>query len=154
MNQELEESSGWNLSEDDKALLSRLHKALLRFIKPLAWCGNELIALGEACDAIEKILEDEPIDISVGLTIGFRSGDSDFEEGRFACLRLDESEIRLDELHTTYSSEVGSDHSTVDYALLRSNGSFAESGVAEWLGQLKDICFDERTTLSVERDHV
>lgn len=63
---------------------------------PLAQCGNDLIAVGEACGAIEKILENQIIDVDVDLTVGFRNGDSDFREGLFAGIRINANEIVLD----------------------------------------------------------
>lgn len=77
----------------------RIVKSLRHQIKsaaPLAQCGNDLIAVGEACGAIEKILENQIIDVDVDLTVGFRNGDSDFREGLFAGIRINANEIVLD----------------------------------------------------------
>jgi hypothetical protein len=106
---------GWSLRDEDHGHLSSLTKAL-RDLAPVARCSNDLIALGEAWGAIEQILDGRTIDVNVGLSIGFQRGDCDFAEGLFMCMRINDEEIILDELNTTYSSDVGSDHFTRVYA--------------------------------------
>ena len=99
---------GWSLRDEDHGLLSRIAEALGR-LTPLARCGSDLIALGEAWDGIEQILQGRAVEVNVGLSIGFRR-DHDFEEALFMCFRINNEEVILDELNTTYSSDVGSDH--------------------------------------------
>ena len=55
------------------------------------------------------------------------------------CFRINEVEIILDELNTTFSSEVGSDHFTRVYAPLGPAGGFDDVGVEEWLAKLKEV---------------
>jgi hypothetical protein len=80
--------------------LIRLTKAL-RDLAPRARCGDDLIALGEAWSAIQQILDGCAIDVNVGLSVGFRRGSRDFEEGLFMCFRINDEVIILDELNTT-----------------------------------------------------
>lgn len=144
---------GWSLDENDHALLRRLAKSLRR-IAPLAQRGNDLIALGEAWGAIEQLLEGQTVDVNVGLSVGFRRGDQNFEEGLFICFRINNEEIVLDELNTTYSSDVGSDHFTRDIAALRPDSGFDDVGVEEWLSKLDEVLKFDDAELSTERDHV
>jgi hypothetical protein len=73
---------GWSLRDEDHGLLDRIAQAL-RCLAPLAQHGNDLIALGESWNAIEQIIDGRTVDVNVGLSIGFRRGDRDFEEGLY-----------------------------------------------------------------------
>jgi hypothetical protein len=147
---------GWSLRDEDHGLLSRIAQAL-RCLAPLARHGNDLIALGEAWDAIEQIIGGRTVDVNVGLSIGFRRGDRDeeglFEEGLFMCFRINNEEIILDELNTSYSSDTGSDHFTRVYASRGPDRSFDDVGVEEWLALEEVQGFDD-AQLDTERDHV
>ena len=148
-----EDGAGWSLRNEDRGLLNRVAQALLG-LAPLAQCGNDLIVLGEAWDAIEQIVESRTIEVDVGLLVGFRRGDEDVEEGLFMGLRVNDEEIILDELNTTYSSDIGSDHFTRLYASLRPGGGFESVDIEEWLAKLEEVRSFDDAELSTERDHV
>jgi hypothetical protein len=166
-----EDGAGWSLRNEDRGLLNRVAQALPG-LAPLAQCGNDLIALGEAWDAIEQIIESRTIEVDVELSVGFRRcdervrsrGSADqtcasldkirLEEGLFMGLRVNNEEIILDELNTTYSSDVGSDHFTRVYASLGPSGGFDSVGVEEWLVKLEEVQSFDDAELSTERDHV
>ena len=105
-------------------------------------------------DAIECLISGDDVDTNVGLDVGFRRGDNGFEEGLFVCFRVNDEEISLKELHTTYSQDVGSDHFTVDCARLHPAGHFSEQGVEQWLEQLQEIRVQDDAALTVSRDHI
>ena len=149
----LSEEGPWPIRVEDVAPLERLVEAV-RSLAPLAKCGNDLIAVGEVCDAIERILASEIVDVNVGLTVGVRRGDPDFEEGHFASIRINAGEIILDEMNTTYSSDSGSDHYTTVCASLEPGGGFDESGIADWMSKVDSLRSDDDAKLIVERDHV
>jgi len=69
------------------------------------------------------------------------------------CFRINNEHIVLDELNTTYSSDIGSDHFTNVYASLGPDGGFAAVGVEEWLAKLEEVRGFGDTQLSTERDH-
>jgi hypothetical protein len=148
---------GWLVREEDHGLLMRIGQAL-KSLAPLTRCGDDLIALGEAWDAIESIMNDCTINVDIGLSIGFRRafrrGAIECEEGLFMCFRINDDEIVLDELNTAYSSDLGSDHSTTVYAALRPDAGLDAVGVEAWLGKLEEVKGFDDAQLSVERDHV
>jgi hypothetical protein len=76
------------------------------------------------------------------------------EEGLFMCFRINDAEIILDELNTTYSSDAGSDHFTRVYASLGPAGGFDDVGVEEWLAKLLEVQQSDDAQLDTERDHV
>jgi hypothetical protein len=123
-------------------------------LAPLARSGENLIALGEAWDAVQKIIDGSEVEINVELSIGFRSGNQDFKEGLFMCFRINNDEIRLDELHTAYSSNVGSDHFANVYAVLEPRGEFNSTGAEEWLAKLEEVRGFDNTQLETSRDHI
>jgi hypothetical protein len=141
----------WPIRVEDVAPLEHLLEAI-RSLAPLASRGNDLIALGEVCGAIENILESKIVDVNVGLTVGFRHGDTEFMEGIFTCIRVNANEIVLDELHTTYSSDVGSDQFTRFYTSLEPGGGFDEAEIGDWISKLEELCAWEEAGLSVERN--
>jgi hypothetical protein len=149
--EELEE--GWSVRNEDRGLLSQVAQAL-RALAPLAQSGNDLIALAEAWDAIEQIIDSRTIEVNVGLSVDFRRGDENYEEGLFMGLRVNNEEITLDELNTTYSSDVGSDHFTTVYASLGPSGGFNSVGIEEWLAKLEEVRTFDDAQLDTERDHV
>jgi hypothetical protein len=120
----------------------------------LAKTGDDLIALGEALDAIERVLQEEAIEVNVGLSVGFRRGDEDLEEGLFVCFRINWEEIILGELNTTYSRAVGSDRYSRAYAELRPGERFDEVGFEDWLTLLEEVLTDDDARLQTERDHI
>jgi hypothetical protein len=147
------DTTGWRLTDEDRGVLEDLRQAVQSLL-PLARTGQDAIAVGEAIDAIESILSGTDIEVNVGLDTGFRRGEDGFEEGLFVCLRINDEEIVLDELHTSYSKEIGSDHFTVGHATLRPKGHFDEGGIAEWIAQLREVSAWDDATLTVSRDHV
>ena len=146
-------NNDWDLDEETIELLGQL-AAAIHSLKSLAITGNDLIGLGEAIEAIDSIIEDGEIEVNVGLSVGFRAGDGDFEEGTFMCLRINADELNLDELNTTYSRAIGSDHSTVDYVYLTPNSALDEFELNNWLNRLDEIKSFPEARLSVSRDHV
>jgi hypothetical protein len=56
-------------------------------------------------------------------------------------------------LHTTYSSESGSDHFTIVHASLGPGGGFDESGIMDWIFKVEELQKFDDAKLSVERDH-
>jgi hypothetical protein len=148
----LAEEGPWPIQVEDVGPLERLAEAV-RSLAPFAQTGHDLIAIGEACDAIEKIIESAAVDVNVGLTFGIRRGDPDFEEGHFASIRINAGEIILDEMNTTYSSGSGSDHYTTVCASLEPGGGFDESGIADWISKVDSLRSDDDVKLVVERDH-
>jgi hypothetical protein len=147
----LAEEGPWPIRVEDVAPLERLVEAV-RSLSPLAQCGNDLIGIGEACDAIERILVSEIVDVNVGLTVGVRRSDPDFEEGHFASIRVNANEMILDETNTTYSSDIGSNHFTTVRASLEPGGGFDESGISDWISKVESLVSDHAKVI-VERDH-
>ncbi len=118
------------MNDQDSALLDRLIEVVRSFV-PMATSSSALIAIGEAWESIQRMKKGDKIEVSVGLDVGFRQGDDEFEEGVFACLRVDDEGIDLSVLSTQYDKQVGSDHSTEDYARFGTEGEFDEFAVGE-----------------------
>ncbi len=146
-------NNSWDLDDQTVESLERL-AAAIHSLKSLAITGNDLIGLGEAIEAIESIIEDYEIEVNVGLSVGFRAGDGDFEDGTFMCLRINADKLNLDELTTTYSRAIGSDHSTIDYVSLTPNSALDQFELNNWLYKLDEIKSFPEARLSVSRDHV
>jgi hypothetical protein len=147
----LAEEGPWPIRVEDVQPLERLVEAV-RSLSPFAQCGNDLIGIGEACNAIERILASEIVDVNVGLTLGIRRGDPGFEEGHYVSIRIDAYEIILDEMNTANSGS-GSDHYTTVCASLEPGGRFDESGIADWISKVDSLRSDDDVKLVVERDH-
>jgi hypothetical protein len=149
------EAGDWHLRESDHEILGLLEDSV-RELARLAQSGEALIGVGEVWDALETIDAGDGayVEINVELSVGFRRGDRDFEEGVFAGIRVNSEEIVLDELNTTYSSDVGSDHTTRQHAVLGMDGSFPKSKVQGWLALLAEIRRSGPAELSVSRDHI
>jgi hypothetical protein len=145
--------NSWKINEDDVEMLRLLSGSVYR-LTSIAQSGKHLIALGEVIEAIESLLESEEIDINVGLNIGFRRGDIDFKEGLYICLRINSYEIILDELHTSYSSDVGSDHFTISYVNFTPRSNLNHLKLTEWIEMLSEISSIDETKLTVSRDHI
>ena len=143
----------WELNNDDWDLLRNLQDSIYS-LTSLAKSGAHLIAIGEVIEAIESLLNEDQIDINVGLDIGFRRGDRDFEEGLFVCLRINSEEIILNELNTTYSSDIGSDSYTVDYVHLVPGSHLNHIDLTRWLEKLSEIQSFDDAKLTVSRDHI
>lgn len=141
------------MNNDDWDLLRNLQDSIYS-LTSLAKSGAHLIAIGEVIEAIESLLNEDQIDINVGLDIGFRRGDRDFEEGLFVCLRINSEEIILNELNTTYSSDIGSDSYTVDYVHLVPGSHLNHIDLTRWLEKLSEIQSFDDAKLTVSRDHI
>jgi hypothetical protein len=118
--------------------------------------GNAVIGLGEIISAIENYAaspDEFACEVSVGVDIGFRFGDRDFEEGRFLCFRLSDEGIRFDELYTTYSSAVGGDHESTPMGSLSWNGG-AGGDLDNWFAETEQLLKQVECRVSVSRDHV
>jgi hypothetical protein len=146
-------TTGWRLTDEDHGVLEDLRQAV-RALLPLARTGQDVMAVGETIDSIESLLSGSDVEVNVELVTGFRRGNDGFEEGLFVCLRINDEEIVLDELHTSYSKEVGSDHFTVTYATLQPRGHFDDEGVAKWIAQLQEASAWDDATFTVSRDNV
>jgi len=143
----------WKLTDDDRSTLSALADAI-RGLTDMARDGQDLIAIGEVLDAFEHIERGDEVKIIVSLDVGFRRGGRDFQEGLYACLRIDPEGVDLSELNTSYSSDVGSDRSSRRYAYLSPRRRFDGASVHGWLNLLEEIRQEEETRLSTSRDHV
>lgn len=144
------------LTEEDRDCLNGLSNTL-RMLGHRATSGNDLAGIGEAWYEVDQILDDESHEIGVNLsiTIGYRRGTTDFAEGRYACLTMNwEDGIVLDELVTSYSSDIGSDHSTTAYAHLTGDGGYDAEAVRAWIGLLSDLCAEDDVQIFVNRDHL
>lgn len=153
MNQSFDANEKWLLDEENVGLLICLCEALLG-LAANAKSGNDLIAIGEALVAIRNIIDGQSVDVDVGLSVGFRRGDSDYEEGLFMCARINADNVMLDELNTTYSSDRGSDHFTRVYAWLRPDGETDTFEFNDWIDKLKEVRSCEDAQLETERDHI
>jgi hypothetical protein len=147
------EPVGWTLTENDQDLLHHLAYALRSFTD-FAETGQDLIAIGEAVQAIELLLEGQLPEVIIGLDIGYRAGDANAAEGFFSGFRIDQHEIILDVTRTTYSSDIGSDWETERYAVLRPRGRFPEDGVHRWTDELEAVLASGNPKLQASRDHV
>ena len=143
----------WKINDDDLGVLMRLTQKL-RALAPLTQSGADLIGLGEALNAIEEIIEGTPVDVNVHVSLGFRRGDENFEEGLFICFRVNEEEIVLDELHTRYEKPIGGDHFTKVYAVRGPHGHFNIDQVENWIMQLEEVQACDDAQLEVDREHV
>jgi hypothetical protein len=147
------EPVGWTLTENDQDLLPHLAYALRRFTA-FAETGQDLIAIGEAIEAIERLLDGKLPEVIIGLDIGYRAGDAETAEGFFTGVRIDQHEIVLNVTRTTYSSDTGSDWGTERYAVLRPRGRFPEDGVHRWTYALEAVLASGDPKLQTSRDHV
>ncbi len=132
--------------------------ALINAIQPLnrlAKSDNDLQGLREVNAALRSIaIADEVIDVNVALSVGFRSRDQDTEEGNYMSLRLNDAELTLDELSTTYSKKIGSDHETIVYIAASPHSELDFSDVQNWIEKLEMIAEFPESILAVSRDHI
>jgi hypothetical protein len=134
----LSDDGPWPIRVKDLAPLKRLLEAV-KSLARIAKCGDDFVALGEACLAIESILAGETFNVRVGLTIGFRRRYSEFDEYQMAFLRINSNAIVLDEMSSTNPSESDSDYVTKIYASLKRCGGFNESGIADWISRVEEL---------------
>jgi hypothetical protein len=153
MSDETNGAEGWMLGDQAQGDLVRLGQAMRR-LSSKAESSTNLIALGEAWQAIDQIIEGQSVDVDVGLSVGFRRGNDKFEEGLLMCCRVNNEELLFDELKTTWSSDVGSDHSSHTYAHLTRDGRWDSSGFNEWLDRLNEVISLDDARLETERDHL
>lgn len=145
----------WKVAPDgkDAEVLHGLMEAVRAMVGRGRYQGQDLIAAGEALDALDRILEGEPIDVNVELTAGFTAGDRDFSEGRFLHLRVNENCISLDRSRTEYSADTGGDHHSERVVELFPQGRFPRGAVEDWLRELDAVLQEKRVRLTVARDH-
>lgn len=143
--------AGFNLGSGDLAVIESLKELIRTRLTRMVQSGEDLIGLGEAWVALQDIGLSLP-NVNVEVSVGFRAGSDHFEEGVFCVLRVSDEEVRLDMLRTTYSSDVGSDHSSRVVALCSPTGGF--SGNPDlWLDELASVLNQSGAELSVSRDH-
>ena len=145
--------NGWTLQPEDQAAVDRLRDAIFR-LASLARTGEDLIAIGEAVDALEKLLTGNEIEVNVRVDVGLRRGDETYEDGFLVCFQISKDGIELSTVATTYSSSVGSDHTSTKYAVLEPTGGSDVFQVDEWLEQLEEYSSCKDAVLSVSRDHL
>jgi hypothetical protein len=143
----------WQLTEDDRELLDR-SCAAVRTLAVMANSGCDLIAVGEAWQALGAILDAEMVAVNVELTLGLECGDESSKEGVLFSLRVNDEEVRLDRTDTTWTQKVGSDHSGRVYSVLTPEGRFDSWGVEEWLEEFAAIKARDGVKFSTSRDHV
>jgi hypothetical protein len=128
----------WSLGENDLALLRRLITDLRRLLS-LATSNDEIMAVGETVEAVERVRDGEGVEEILTLSVGVRDGNESFSEGWFVRLGLSPDAIILDKLNTTYTAEIGHDRHTTSYAVLKSTGGFDDAGVLAWLTELNEL---------------
>jgi len=69
-------------------------------------------------------------------------------------LRVNDEEVRLSLMNTTWDKQLGSDRSIQDCAILTPAGAFYPSGGARWLQEYAAIRSRDDATLSTSREHV
>lgn len=146
----------WDLNNRDKAMVGDLITAVRKLV-PLAHSGNDLAAIGEAWDSLEMVLEDPEYEFAyiLNISVGFRRGDRDFSEGLFLNLRInDDGKIILDELNTSYSSDIGSNHFIVEHTFMDQTTGFDSFEFGRWLEMFEDILGEDDVRLSTSRDHL
>jgi nicotinate-nucleotide pyrophosphorylase len=128
----------WSLDDNDRALLRRLITDLRRLLS-LAKANSEIMAVGEAVDAVEKVRDGEGLQAVLTLSVGVQDGNETFNEAWFVRLGLRPDAIVLDKLSTTYMAETGHDRHTTSYAVLKPSGGFDEAGITAWLAELNEL---------------
>jgi hypothetical protein len=128
----------WSLDDNDRAVLRRLITDLRRLLS-LAKANDEIMAVGEVVEAVEKVRDGEGVEGVITLSVGVQDGNESFSEGWFVRLGLSPDAIVLDKLNTTYSVEMGLDRHATSYAVLRPGGGFDDAGVAAWLAELNGL---------------
>ena len=128
----------WSLGDNDLALLRRLITDLRRLLA-LAKSNDEIMAVGEMVEAVEKVRDGEGVEEVLTLSVGVQDGNEAFSEGWFVRLGLSPDAIILDKLNTTYTAEMGLDRHTTSYAVLKPSGGFDDAGVGAWLAELNEL---------------
>lgn len=146
-------SDAWQLTEDDRWLLGQMRNAV-RSLAVIAPTGNDLIAVGEAWQALDAILDGEPVEVNVELSLDFPRGNDAAYVGTDLSLRVNDEEVRLNELTTTWEERIGTDHSSLDHAVLTPAGGFDTYDVGEWLERFTARRSSSDVILSTCRDHV
>ncbi|MFZ1105354.1 MAG: hypothetical protein WAN86_21295 [Hyphomicrobiaceae bacterium] len=128
----------WSLDDNDRAVLRRLLTDLRRLLS-LAKASDEIMAVGEVVEAVEKVRDGEGVEGVITLSVGVQDGNESFSEGWFVRLGLSPDAIVLDKLNTTYSVEMGLARHATSYAVLGPGGGFDGAGVAAWLAELNEL---------------
>jgi hypothetical protein len=148
-----EDSPSWQLTDADRGRLEVLRDAVRAFAAT-ARSANDLMAVGEAWQALGAILDGEPVEVNVELSFGFRCGDDVSEGGLYVSLRVNDEEVRLSRMNTTWDIQLGSDRFTQDCAILTPEGAFYPCDGARWLQEYAAIRSRDDATLSTSREHV
>ena len=138
------------LSDTKRDLLDAIARGLWELPR-LARSGGNLIAIGEALEALEALGEGGEIEVAIDLDVGFRRGDRTFQEGQFICFQITEDEIVLNELHTSYTTETGSDWFTETYATLLTHRYFDDEAIHRRLEALDHTLAEGDATLRATR---
>lgn len=146
-----EDSSEWKLSSEGTEEIRKLIK-LIKNLIPYAKSSYALIGLGEAWEALEMLPEHTP-KVIVSIGIGFQEGDKEFFEKVYKYMDISDSEIRLHEISTSYSSDVGSNHIGKIFAIYKGEDSFSND-FSQWLYETTNLIEVEEAVLHVSRDHV
>jgi hypothetical protein len=140
----------WSLGDNDRVLLRRLITDLRR-LAPLAKSNDQLAALGEVVEAVERVRDGGSVEQILTLSVGVQDGNDAFSEGWFVRLGLSPETIVLDKLNTTYTVEMGLTRFTAGYAALKPSGGFDDAGVAAWLAELNELRRWSTAELQCER---
>jgi hypothetical protein len=114
----------------------------LRELVHLAKDGSAVMGLDKAVDILEKIRDFEPRDALIEMSCGYREGDKEFEEGEIVGLAMSDEGVELSYTQTTYSREVGSDHSSEHF-------DFDCSGLEQWHEKLTEVLRHESVNLRI-----
>ena len=142
----------WQLTEDDRGLLDTL-RGVVRGLATTASSAYDLIAVGEAWQALDAILDGEPVEVNVELTLGFPRVSDDSGYATDFSLRVNDEEVRLSQMTTTWDKQIGSDHTGLDHAVMTPAGGFDAYGAEQWLDQFAAIKSSDGVILSTSRDH-
>jgi hypothetical protein len=87
-----EDSPSWQLTDADRGRLEVLRDAVRAFAAT-ARSANDLMAVGEAWQALGAILDGEPVEVNVELSFDFRCGDDVSEGGLYVSLRVNDGSL-------------------------------------------------------------
>jgi hypothetical protein len=66
---------------------------------------------------------------------------------------VNDGEVRLSQMTTTWDKQIGSDHTGLDHAVMTPAGGFDAYGAEQWLDQFAAIKSNDGVILSTSRDH-
>ena len=147
----------WKLDDDSKSEIENIIELIRNHYICLADTSYKLIAIGEVWSALESIISGDDeiyIDCNTSVSIGRKVRFDGDEEGIFYELRINEQELILDKLTTTYSKSIGSDWSSKVYLNVNSGAKDFSIAIQEWMSDVLEIVTFDDTFLSCSRDHV